>query len=431
MTGAALLDDRAIGATVADERPVRVNTRHSGRLYIVVAALLAVWAAILLAVNLTVIPSTYWYSYYAIDYSLGFVRRGLAGELTGLLPGDDAYFKEHVGRWVSSGAYFVALAALAWWLAVRSGRSERRLQLAVLVAVLPFGFAFGLLQAGATLFGATAMIVFAIAIARAETARSVRVASALFGVCNAVLALVHEAIPLLFGLGVIAALAVLANHSERRGLWIDCALALGPGLLATVVVAAFGKHGIGDGLCALIPHAQINNPLRGQPAPTLGQVLHGYRYWDDYHDWACRNITPFYNRSFIDGMHYVGRLGAPGMTVNTVFGAALLALTVGAIGSVSGVPPRRLWAELRRHWVFIVCAACLTLPVFMTGVDWVRWWVSLTLDIGVVYLLYTGRQSEVDAPPTGPSTRAFVAITFALMLLPAGAIPAFLAPLPL
>ena len=41
----------------------------------------------------------------------------------------------------------IALAVLAWWIAVRSGRSERRLQIALLIVVLPFGFAFGLLQA--------------------------------------------------------------------------------------------------------------------------------------------------------------------------------------------------------------------------------------------------------------------------------------------
>ena len=129
------------------------------RLYIVIAAVLALWAAILVALNLTVIPDTYWYSYYAIDYTVGFVRRGLAGELVGLLP-LDSFDQQRVGRWVSSIAFYCALAVLAWWIAVRSGRSERRWQVALLIVVLPFGFGFGLLQAGATLYGGTAPVMW-------------------------------------------------------------------------------------------------------------------------------------------------------------------------------------------------------------------------------------------------------------------------------
>ena len=405
-----------------------IATGHR-RLYLVIAVVLAVWAAVLVALNLTLIPDTYWYSYYAIDYTVGFVRRGLAGELVGLLPGEDAFLKQRVGRWIASAAFWIALAVLAWWIALRSGRSERRLQLALLIVVIPFGFAFGLLQAGATIFGGTAVIAFGIAVAQAKSDRSVLIISAVFGAVSTVLVLVHEAIPLLFGLGVIAVLVVLANQLERKALWVSCILALGPGLLTAAVVAVLGKHGVGEELCALIPHGQVNNPLAG--TPTLGQLLSGFRHYDDYHDWACRNITPFYNRGFLDGIRYVGRLGAAGMVVNTVFGIGVLAITILAIGRVSGVPPTRLWVLLRREWLLIAFGFCLTVPVFMTGVDWVRWWVSISLDLGVVYLLFASRQPEVDAPPTRRSMRAFVVIVIALVLIPVGIVPAFLAPLPI
>lgn len=399
------------------------------RLYTVVAVLLAMWAAALLALNLTLIPDTYWYSYYAVDYTVGFLRRGLAGELVGLLPGEDQFFEHRVGRWVSSGAFFVALATLAWWIAVRSGRSERRLQLALLLVVLPFGFAFGLLQAGSTLFGGTALILFGVSVARAKSDRSVLVTSAIFGAVSIVLVLIHEAIPLLFGLGVIAVLAVLANQLEQKAFWASCALALGPGLVTVVVVAVFGRHGVADELCALIPHAQVSNPLAGKP--TLGQLLSGFRYYDDYHDWACRNITPFYNRDLVDGIRYVGRLGVAGMIVNTVFGVGVVAIAILVIGLVSGVSPRRLLPMLRQRWLAVALGFCMTVPVFMTGVDWVRWWVSISLDIGLVYVLYVSRQPEVDSPPTRRSTRAFIVAVIALALVPVGIVPAFLAPLPI
>ncbi len=399
------------------------------RLYVVIAVLLVVWAAILLALNLTVIPDTYWYSYYAIDYTVGFVRRGLAGELVGLIPGDDVFLKQRIGRWVSSGAFWIALGVLAWWIAVRSGRSERRVQVALLIIVLPFGYAFGLLQAGATLFGGTAVILFGVVVAGARSARAVILASAVFGLVSIPLVLVHEAIPLLFGLGVVAVLVVLANQLDRKALWAACALALGPGLVTALLVAALGKHGVGEELCALIPHAKVNNPLLGKP--TLGQLLSGYRYYDDYHDWACRNITPFYNRDFMAGIRYVGRLGAAGMIVNTVFGIGVLAITIAVIAVVSGVSPRGVWELLRREWLLVAGGVILAVPVFMTGVDWVRWWVSISLDIGIAYLLYASRRPEVDAPPTERSTRAFVLIVIALALIPVGIVPAFLAPLPI
>lgn len=404
-------------------------SRDRKRLYVIIAVALALWAAALVALNLTLIPDTYWYSYYAIDYTVGFVRRGLAGELVGLLPGDNQFFEQRVGRWVSSGAFFIALAGLAWWISVRSGRSERRLQIALLIIVLPFGFGFGLLQAGSTLFGGTALIGFGIAVARAKSDRAVLVASAIFGVVTAILVLVHEAIPFLFGLGVIAVLVVLATELEQRARLTSFALALGPGLVTALIVAAFGRHGVSEELCALVPHAQVNNPLAGKP--TIGQLLSGFRYYDDYHDWTCRNITPFYNRDFIDGIRYVGRLGAAGMIVNTVYGVGVLVITILAISWVSGVPPRRMWMLLRQQWIAVLIGFLLTVPVFMTGVDWVRWWVTISLNIGIVYLLYASRQPEVDTPPTQRSTRAFVMTVVALALLPVGIVPAFLAPLPI
>jgi hypothetical protein len=409
--------------------PGTVVSSDRKRFYAVVGALLVVWAAVFLALAVTVIPDTYWYSYYAVDYTVGFVRRGLAGELVGLIPGENLFFEHRVGRWVCSATFLIALAALAWWIAARSGRSERRLQMAFLVAVLPFGFVFGLLQAGSTLFGGAALLVFVVALAGAKSDRSVLLASGVFGGVTAVATLVHEAIPFLFGLGVIVALVVLANQRERKVLWASCALALGPGLATAAVVALLGRHGVSQELCALVPHARVNNPLAGKP--TTGELLSGFRYYDDYHDWACRNITPFYDRDFGDGIRYVGRLGAFGMIVNTLYGIGTVVITILAIQWVSGVPFSRFRAVVRQQWLPVLIGFGLTVPVFMTGVDWVRWWVVIALDIGIVYLLYSSSQPEVDAPPTRRSQRVFLWTVVLLALVPVGIVPAFSAPLPI
>lgn len=404
-------------------------SRGRRRFYLAAAVLLAVWGAVILALALTIVPDGYWYSYYAVDYTVGFVRRGLAGELIHFLPGDNYFTQQRVGRWVSSGAFIGALAVLAWWIAVKSGRSERRLQLAFLIAVLPFGLAFGLLSAGSTLFGGVALIGFAIALTQCKSHRSVLVTSAVYGVLTAVATLIHEAIPLLFGLGVIAALTVLTNQLDRATLWASYALALGPGLVVALMVAVLGKHGVSGELCALVPHGQMNNPLAGKP--TTGQLLSGFHYYVDYHDWVCRNITPFYDRNFADGLRYVGRLGAAGMIVNTVFGVGIVAFTIVVIGWISGVPFSQVATILRKRWPAVVFGFCLILPVFMTGIDWVRWWVMIALDIGIVYLLYASSQPAVDAPPTRRSRQAFILTMVLLALIPVGIVPAFNAPLPI
>jgi len=399
------------------------------RMYVFLAAFLALWAVALFALTVTLIPDLYWYSYYAVDYTIGFLRRGLAGEILSWLPGQNQFVEQRIGRWVSSGVFIAALACLAWWVAFRSGRSERRLQLAFLVVMLPFGFAFGLLQAGSTLFGGALLVLYAIALAASDSSRSVLVASAAFGLAAIVATLMHEAIPLLFGLGVIAALAVLANRLTTKAFWASLGLALGPGMITALVIAAFGKRGVSAELCALIPNGMVNNPLAGKP--TSGELLRGYKFYVDYQDWACRNITPFYDRDLIDAVHYVGRLGPDGMVVNTLFGLGVFAITILAIGWVSGVPFTRMRTLLERRRTAVIVGILLLVPVFMTGVDWVRWWVVIALDIGAVYLLYASRQPEVDEPPTQRSTRAFVATTIALALFPVGIVPAFLAPLPI
>ena len=406
-----------------------VITDRRRRFYVTVGVLLAVWAAALLVLSATVIPDMYWYSYYSIDYTVGFVRRGLAGELAALFPGQNYFLEQRVGRWFSSGAFIIGLAGLAWWVAARSGRSERRLQLAFLVVILPFGFAFGLLQAGSTLFGGAVLAGFAIALAASESDRSVFIASAVFGAVTAVATLVHEAIPLLYGLGVIAALAVLASHLNRKGFWTSCALALGPGMLTGLAVAVFGRRGISEELCEFVPQGWVNNPLAGNP--TTGQLLSGYTYYVDYQDWACRNITPFYDRHLIDAVNYVGRLGAGGMIVNTLFGMGIVAISILAISRVSGVPFQRMRTLLGQRWPAVVIGFCLILPVFMTGIDWVRWWVVIAFDIGIVYLLYASKQPEVDLPPSRRSMRVFVAAMILLALFPVGIVPAFGAPLPI
>lgn len=395
--------------------------------YVTAAVLLAVWAAALLVIAVTVMPDLYWYSYFAVDYSVGFIRRGLAGELLGLF-GPAHYFAGlRVLRWLPTVLFVAGLAAVAW--TVRPRRSERRLLLSLLIPVLPFGFAFGVFSARTDLLGATALAVFACVLTKLSSTRSVLVASAVYGAITAVLTLIHEATPFLFGLGTVAALAVLARGIPTRAFRIGAVLAVGPSLLTGLAVAALGRRGRSGQLCELVPHGPANHPLAGHP--TIGQLLRGFRYDIDYHDWTCRAILPLFDQSIGDGLRFVGSIGVGALAASTAYGIGVLAITLLAISHVSGVPIARFRSMLGRRRLEVLAGAVLLLPIFATGVDWIRWWVIAAFDLGIVFLLFAAAQPEPDRPVTKRTLRVFAVFAVLLALFPVGIIPGFGAPVPM
>ncbi|MCV7215275.1 hypothetical protein H7J51_08245 [Mycobacterium crocinum] len=397
--------------------------------FITFTALLVLWAAVLMTLAITVVPDGYWYSYFVIDYSVGFIRRGLAGELLGLFGPEHYFLGLAVLRWIPTAAFVLGLAAVAWSVAVRSGRSQRRRLLALLIPVLPFGFAFGLFSARTDLLGGAALAVFAVVLTRVATARATVIASAVYGLALAVLSLIHEATPFLFGLGVLAALTVLAGHLDGKAFWASVVLALGPSVSIGLALAAFGRQGVSPQLCQLVQHGPMNHPLAGKP--TIGQLLSGFHYYVDYHDWFCRAFLPLFDMTFAEGLRFVGSLGFVALAGSTVYGLVVLAVSVLAIAHVSGVPVRRYTGALRGRPLALVAGALMILPVFLTGVDWVRWWVIIAFDLGIVFLLYTRDQPEVDEPPTRRTLIVFAVGAILLAVLPIGIIPGFGAPVPM
>jgi hypothetical protein len=399
------------------------------RSYAIAGLLLLLWASVLTVIALTVVPDGYWFSYYAVDYTVGFIRRGLAGELVGLMPGDDYFGSLRILRWFPTVIFVLGLAVVARTVAVRSGRSERRLMMALLIPLLPFGFAFALFSARPDLFGATALAGFAVALKLADRDRSTLIASAVYGGITAVLTLTHEAIPFLYSLGVLVALAVLARQRSENTLRLSAALAIGPGLVTALAVAFIGRRGMSAQLCELVPHGPMNHPLAGEP--SLGELLRGFRFNVDYHDWLCRNILPLYDQTFTDGARFVASIGVVALSASAAFGIALFAVTILAISHVSGVPFSRMRSLLRNRIVWVLIGFALILPIFMTGVDWIRWWVMITFDIGIVFLLFASSEHESDLPPTRRIRIVFACGAILLAVLPLGIIPVFGAPVPM
>ena len=404
-------------------------SRSRRRFYTLVGLLIALWATGLLAIALTVIPDLYWFSYYAVDYRLGFVRRGLAGELATLF-GEGRYFSGlRILRWAPTIFYAGGLALTAWVVAKRSGHSERRIMLAILIPVLPFGFAFALFSARPDLFGAAAFLGFAAALKCSDKDHSVVIASAVYGLATAIITLTHEASPLLFALGVLAALAVLARHRPEKTLRLSAILALLPGLLTVMAVALLGRRGISAEVCESIPHGTVNWPASGKP--SFAEVVRGYRFDIDYHEWICRNIAPLYDQGLWDAARFVADIGLLLLTAATVIGVVLATTTILAISHVSGVPFSRMRALLSGRILWMIVGVGCIIPIFATGVDWIRWWVVIAFDVGIVFLLFTSGEPEVDQPPTRRTLIAFALGVALLALFPLGVLPGFGAPVPM
>jgi len=401
----------------------------SRRRHVTFALLLVVWMAVLVAIATTVVPDGYFYSYFSVDYSHGFVRRGLAGEVVTWFPPDDYFDALRVLRWILTGAYSLGLALLMWSVLRRGPRSQRKLLVALLIPVLPFGFAFGLFSARTDLLGAAVLAAFAVSLTAVTSRRATVILSVVHGAVLAVLTLAHEATPFLFALGAVAALTVLAPELGAGAFRVCAALSVGPGLVTALAVTVFGERGISRALCQSVPHGPMNHPIAGHLTPA--QILQGVRYDVDYHDWMCRAILPLFDQGFGDALRFVLGIGPLALVGSALFGAAVFAAAMYLIGLASGVPIRRFWDALLTRRVAVVLALGLFLPVFLTGVDWIRWWTTIAYDLGIVYVLYATRQPEIDEPPSRRTVTIVAVAGIALAILPVGVIPVFGAPTPM
>lgn len=400
--------------------------RRARRRYVGIAVAIAAWAAVVLWFAIRVVPlDVYWMSYYTADYTHGFVRRGLAGELVRLAPRH--YFGATLSlRWLSTVVYLGGLATVSGVVLFSGHRSGRRVMVATVMPLLPFGVPFAAFSARPDLFGGAALAAFSSALALTRSRTLATAWCATYGVVIAALTLVHEAIGLQFALGAFLAVIVLGaalETAQRRGML----LAVLPGVLTTAVVAAFGRHDIAAQLCAAVPHHLVPNPFATvtSPATLMRYVLAGQPSQTDYHDWVCRNVMPNYDNGIADAIRTVGHIGALGLTVSLIFGACAAAVTLWGLSELSGVPLRAFVETLRGRTPWVTAGVLLVIPVFLTGFDWTRWLTIVALDLAVVFLLFAARRPEIDQEPTPKSLRVFVLLLIAFALIPVGAVPGF------
>jgi hypothetical protein len=58
------------------------------------------------------------------------------------------------------------------------------------------------------------------------------------------------------------------------------------------------------------------------------------------------------------------------------------------------------------------------IPVFATGVDWIRWWTIILINIACIYVLFAADQPEIETPLSTRQLKFLLAIGILLALVP-------------
>lgn len=397
----------------------------SGRvkLYYTVAIGLAIWAVgYVLLLSKVIATAIFWLTYYAVDYSAGFVRRGLAGAIVSAFPPQYYFPVSYVLMWGSFAFYMFGLAIAIWRIMYRGKRSERRLMTALVIPVLPFALTFAVFGPRPELYAAGCLLIFATALTRLESSRSALLWAAAFGIAVAVLGLFHEAIPLEFALGAVLATSVLAGNLKPATRMLMMALAVLPGLAATGAVVVFGRRDVASQLCARIPHGLVRDPWNVPEGRGMDYLMGRYDSVSDYHDWVCERVIPFFGASFSAGVHTVTKLGAPILLASFLHGLIVCVGTLWLIQFFTRVRARDFVAHIRGGLWVPVLAAGFMIPVFASGTDWIRWWTMILINIAGVYLLFASGRPEIETEVSRRDIKWFITALVVLGCIPLSAV---------
>ena len=402
-----------------------MSTRRT-KIYYTVAIGLVIWGVGYLLVMSTVIASAiFWLSYYAVDYSTGFVRRGLAGAIVSAFPAQYYFPVSYALMWGSVAFYGLGLAVLMWRILQRGQRSERRVLISLLIPVLPFALTVAVYGPRPELYAAGCLLIFATSLTRVTTSRGALLCAAAFGLAIAALALFHEAIPLEFALGAVLAIAVLGVNLQPVARALCMSLAVLPGLASTGAVVAFGRRDVTSALCARIPHGPVRDPWKVPGDRVTDYILGRYDSFSDYHDWVCERVIPFFGANFSAGVHSVLKQGLPVLLGSFLHGLIMCAGTLWLIQFFTRVSGPDFIRHIRGGLWPAVVAASLMVPVFASGADWIRWWTVILINIAGIYLLFASGRKEIETAVSSRDFKWFIAVTVLLACIPLSAVSAY------
>lgn len=396
--------------------------RKRTKVYAAVAIGLAIWAISYVIVLAKVIDTgIYWLTYYAVDYSAGFVRRGLAGQLVTIFPAQYYFPVSYALMWGSFAFYLLGLAVVMWRVLHRGKRSERRLLIALLIPVFPSSLIFAVFGPRPELYAAGALWMFATALTRLTSSRATVLCSSAFGIAIAVLALFHEAIPLEFALGAVLAIAVLAIQATPATRVTSMGLAVVPGLVTTGLVSVFSRRDVTTELCARVPHGVVRDPWKVPSGKTLDYIMGRYESVSDYHDWVCDRVIPYFGASFSAGVRTVINLGVPALIGSFLHGLIVCVITLWLIQFFTRVRGRDFVANIRGGLWIPILAASLMVPIFASGTDWIRWWNVILINIAGVYVLFASARPEIETEVSRRDLKWFLIVVVLLAIVPLSA----------
>lgn len=404
--------------------PAPVVVGHSARWVYALSIWVIIWSAVHLFIQRIAFPNdVVWLQYYAVNYEFGFIRRGLAGELVRPFPGSHYLTASYMLLWASIVVWLIAVGASMWLIVSKGVRSDRRMMLALLVAVLPFAISYATWSPHPELFGMAVLLALGIGLTRVRTPRSAAILSALCGMAMIVLALIHEAIPLELALGAILAIVVLSRGMTRAEQRRCAAVAVGPGIASTLLIGLLGRRDVAAQLCAQVPHQMVESPwaLATNPHRAVDYLLGRFDSRTDYHDWVCEHVTPTFNGTVTDAVQSVVRWGLFPLLTAFALGLLYFVASTWMIRCFSGVPLRAFLGEFRGNLVLPLLAAALLVPLFVVAVDWTRWWILITFDVAIIYVLYAVARPEIEQPLSRRALIGFACVVVALAVLPTGA----------
>jgi hypothetical protein len=154
------------------------------------------------------------------------------------------------------------------------------------------------------------------------------------------------------------------------------------------------------------------------PEKTVNFMLGREESRSDYHDFVC-NVIKQIDLNFIDAVRSTAQLGASSLVISFTLGFLIFVATMWLISYFSGVPVKLFIRELRGKVILPILTLGAFIPLFMTGCDWTRWWVLITFDIVIVYILYTIDRREIQQVPSKKTFCVFVVVVI-LLAIPIG-----------
>ncbi|OBI91151.1 hypothetical protein A5661_27565 [Mycobacterium asiaticum] len=401
------------------QHPIPKHTRSFFSLLAWVIGCTAVHLFIVLAVYSNAVVLL---QYYAVNYEYGFVRRGLAGELISLFPYLDYFTVAYAVVWASAITWLICLAVLVWIVLSPDPSSQRRRMLALLIPVLPFSLSYAVYNSHPEIWGMSALLIFSIAIRSARTTKSKVIYSTVYGLLAAVLALIHEAIPVQFAFGAVLAITVLSKGTSASMKRMLSLLAVGPGVLTLLLIAVLGRRNIGNDLCAQVPHGFIDDPVGTVSVPhsSFSFILPQFQRQSDFHDWVCEKTLPFWQLDIFGAARVVASYGFLRLLISIALGIVIGAVTIAAVRNVCAVPFALMMKEIRRNRLMVVLAAALIIPLFITGLDWTRWCTLIALDVAIVYILFAIDRPEMNESPARRNWLMFVVTVVVFAAIPLG-----------